>query len=100
MLEMSRESRETGSVARPVFPFTGLDFVSGELMVEEKIKILILIPILCFSSYYYSLGCAAGDNIVASDGDFTEDGQGVVGQKVQLGVPQLRVGNKPELNQM
>ena len=24
MLEMSRESRETGSVARPVFPFTGL----------------------------------------------------------------------------
>ena len=43
----------------------------------------------------YSLGCAAGDNIVASDGDFTEDGQSVVGQKVQLGVPQLRMWHEP-----
>ena len=80
MLEMSRESRDTGSVARPVFPFTGL--------VNMTIKFLLK---FLENNVHFLLGCAAGDNIVASDGDFTEDGQGVVGQKVQLGVPQLRV---------
>ena len=47
MLEMSRESRETGSVARPVFPFTGLVTQHNvEVTIEEKIEILI--QILCF----------------------------------------------------
>ena len=38
MLEMSRESLETGSVARPVFPFTGLAIIT--IRVQEKLKVL------------------------------------------------------------
>ena len=68
--------------------------VKFDAIIEKNIKILILcVRSECnkLTTPCYSLGCAAGDNIVASDGDFTEDGQSVVGQKVQLGVPQLRM---------
>ena len=41
------------------------------------------------------LGGAAGDKVVPGDGDLAEDGQRVVGQQVQLGVPQLCVGHEP-----
>ena len=36
MLEMSRESRETGSVARPVFPFTGLAIMTIRFQGEFR----------------------------------------------------------------
>ena len=42
-----------------------------------------------------SLGGAAGDKVVPRDGDLAENGERVVGQQVQLGVPQLGVGNEP-----
>ena len=40
-------------------------------------------------------GGAAGDKVVPGEGDLAEDGQRVVGQQVQLGVPQLCVGHEP-----
>ena len=41
--------------------------------------------------YEHVLAGAAGDDALPADGDLAEDGEGVAGQEVQLGVPQLRV---------
>lgn len=41
--------------------------------------------------YERVLAGAAGDDALPADGDLAEDGEGVAGQEVQLGVPQLRV---------
>ncbi len=41
------------------------------------------------------LGSATGDEVISGYGDLAEDGQRVVRQQVQLGVPQLRVRHEP-----